>query len=404
MSIILYQIFLAVGSEDITPIEVGYVVLFATTFSGWLIKCSVLKRFPIPRTSLIPPIAFFLAYCGSSIVFAKLRGIPVLHWLRQWQAFVSLLLVLPIITEFTDGRRLRFLVSAVILSGAIIAGWGICSNFVREDIIRFGPTGIISTTRIWTTLLIIGLLGYLKQRRWRLILWMLLVVNLFRFVIDVRRIPMVILLLGLSIILWFTFIQTRANAEAKIRYFTAFFGIVVLGVLISLWTPNSLLTLSGLHIERWSAQPVEMGLVNRYLQIKATLLDFTENPLIGQGFGYSFDKPILVSMPGRGVYEIGRVHNLYTYLLSHSGLVGLGLYLWFLGALLKEGTFVVSNVNRDFEKGLAVGLLSGCVSIAVFGMFSALASRIEVQSFLALAGGIFIVVKERIGKGELTEE
>ena len=83
------------------------------------------------------------------------------------------------------------------------------------------------------------------------------------------------------------------------------------------------------------------------------------------------------------------------FLLSHSGIVGLGLYLLGLWWLLKEGWHAVNRSLGGFERGVAIGLFAACLSLMVFMMFSIRGSRIEAQVLLAMAGGTFILLNRK---------
>jgi O-antigen ligase len=396
ISLFFLQVFLASGSKGVTAIEFIYLILFIVTLSAWFFKYSILKRFRLPKTPLIPAIVLFIIYCSVSVVFAISKNIPLLHWLRQWYTFASLLLILPIVTEFKNKKRLKILIGVFLLTATIVSLSGIYSNLSKDKVIAYASAGIPSTIYIWGTILIIGLIGHVKHRIGVWVLLGLLSIGLFRSVIEVSRSTMASIVIGAFVILWITFIAQKTPNKIKLRYIKiAILGIMGISLIGSLIFPNLISNVVNACSGRLSHKSLQRGLLTRYLLIKAALGDWRESPLIGQGFGYNFKEVFLVSRTPAHVSEIAEVHNLYVYLLSHSGVMGLGFYLFILGMLLKEGIYSVRRTSNNFDKGTVLGLFGAYMALIAFAFFSVRANRIEVQSFLALAGGIFILINNR---------
>jgi len=386
------QVALASGSTGITPIEAGYLLLFIATLCGWLFNQLAQKRFRLPQTPLIPVLVLFLAYCVFSAVFAILRNTPLLDWLRQWYTFAALILVLPIVTEFRQGKRLKILIGTFLVSSSLIAILGISNALGGGSLIQYASVGIPSTAYIWASILIISLLGYVRNIFWRICLLVLLAINLFRSVVDVSRLSVAAILLGLGAILWFSFIRMGVGSGVRRRYIKTAVLTMVAFVLVAVITvPELPARVIDLYSGRFSARSVQRGLINRYHRIQAAMEDWTMSPLVGQGFGYDFKQQQSRSTGG----QVGPEHNLYVFLLSHSGIVGLGLYLLGLWWLLKEGWHAVNRSLGGFERGVAIGLFAACLSLMVFMMFSIRGSRIEAQVLLAMAGGTFILLNRK---------
>ena len=402
ISIFVYQIFLSFGSEAVTTIEFGYMFLFMVTLLGWFVKNFILRRFHLVKSLIIPSVIIFVSYCVVSVILVVTKNIPFLYWFRQWQFFISLLLLLPIVTEFKSKIRLNILISTYLISATIISIFGIYNAFIKGTIFEHVSTGVFSTSYIWATILIIGLFGYLKTIKFRLALLVLLGINILRLLIDVSRLPVLAVILGSSIILLLTFIK-KTPIKIRMRYVRI--SILTLIILSSMsYMGVSIISKAATSLSvRFSPYLLKGGFLNRYFQIKTITSESLKSPLFGRGFGYSFDKGFLIPrrFDSNKSYLIIKVHSLYLYLFYHAGLIGLGLYLLFLVSLFKEARFVLNQEIKGYEKGLILGLFADCIAIAVFAAFSVKGTRIEVQSFFALAGGIFILFKERISKREL---
>ncbi len=111
----------------------------------------------------------------------------------------------------------------------------------------------------------------------------------------------------------------------------------------------------------------EYSLVTRTEAWEILLKMVQVNPVFGLGpANYYFYTPIF---PIRGYYVQFNSHNNYIDLLAQTGIVGLGLFLWFMVEQSLLGLRMMTKVPEGFMKGLVYGIFGGTIGTIVAGMF-----------------------------------
>ncbi len=393
VSIIFFQIFLSKGSEGITPIECVYLLLFTTTLLAVVFR-GVNKHLRLHNRFLILAILLFILYCLISIFIPIVKNIPLLHWARQWYPFANLLLIIPIVSEFRDKRSVKMLIASFIIVGTVVSLVGIYSVVNKGEIASYISIGFPSTVYIWSTILIVGMLGYVRSKITSLFLAALLVLGIFRSVANVSRLAVSTIAIGTSTILWITFVDKKIPSWIRLRYIK----MIIIGAIGCIFAFHGVINnVIDSYSKRFTPRYLQRSLLRRYLVIQSALDDWRSSPFVGQGFGYNFDQPFFISNNITGEKHVKKIHNIYVYLLSHSGLVGFSLYILILIGIFIEGKaclkYSLIKIS-SFEHGIVVGLFGAYIAFLFFALFSVRSMRIETQIFLALAGGIFLLYKQ----------
>jgi len=395
------QPFLASGSVGFTLIETVYLLIFVISLVSWLIKHLTSRRLHLPKSSLTLYVMIFVSYLLATVLITPQRGIPLQYWFQQWDTFASLLLIFPIFSEYRNKRRLTILVITFLTASTLIAVFGISRTLTDfGPLVQYASVGIPSTAYVWASVVILGLLGYVKGNSWWVFLLTLLAVNIFRMVLDVTRLPVASIILGLVVLSGVILFKESFRAVVKLRFMKLAFCIAFILTLIIAFASQFVTQVVDAYSQRLSLASIERGLTNRYLRAAHELDVWITAPVFGVGFGYDLaesEEGAYMNNRGQG---IGPAHNLFIYLLSRSGFIGLVLYLLVLSRILKEGWQAIHR-SRGFYQGLAVGLFAFCLTFVVFAMFSSRADRLEAQSLLALAGGTFLLLNLRAGETEV---
>lgn len=91
------------------------------------------------------------------------------------------------------------------------------------------------------------------------------------------------------------------------------------------------------------------------------------NPILGVGpANYYFYTPLF---PIRGYSVQFNSHNNYIDLLAQTGVIGCGLFIWFLVEIYRLGMRLLSRVPDGFQRAFVYGVIGGTVGTAVAGMF-----------------------------------
>ena len=90
----------------------------------------------------------------------------------------------------------------------------------------------------------------------------------------------------------------------------------------------------------------EEAVVERVALSQASVALFYLHPFLGVGFGNFLPSLVTVQKPLAGAAYLQPVHNIFLFLLVETGLVGLGLFLFFLGKTYKQ---LLSTIQQDEE-------------------------------------------------------
>ena len=114
------------------------------------------------------------------------------------------------------------------------------------------------------------------------------------------------------------------------------------------------------------------SLQSRLQQVRTSLAYASKHPL-GVGIGaISSDKYIhLVEVVGRSnVNSLFSTENGFLTVLVEMGVVGLGVYIWLMFSIFKQGFKIFRGLTDNFLKWLALGLLSSCFVFFVSQFFN----------------------------------
>jgi O-antigen ligase len=100
---------------------------------------------------------------------------------------------------------------------------------------------------------------------------------------------------------------------------------------------------------------------------RATWEMFKAHPLAGAGFG-GYWAEIPKFHDASGLMTPQQAHNDYLEVLASGGLIGVGLFVWFAVALVKQARQALSTRGR-FDSAIAFGAVIGVIGVAVHSIF-----------------------------------
>jgi O-antigen ligase len=98
-----------------------------------------------------------------------------------------------------------------------------------------------------------------------------------------------------------------------------------------------------------------------------TLRIIQAHPLIGSGLG-SFGLAYTQYDSRNGSERLEQAHNDYLQVMSDAGIIGVGLGLFFIVVLFRNG-FARRETDDTFRRGVATGALAGCFAVLVHSFF-----------------------------------
>ncbi len=340
------------------------VVLIPVTFFSWLLSDAYHRTltWPASRTHR-PLILFLLAGLLSWLVGNALwkpavprPGHLPLVQAAQWGVFLlaalAYWLTANLITEKETLRRLTFLFLG--LSGALIIPTVISRGRIELDPIT---TSAFSRAPLWMLIAALALGQLLFNQNlhllWRLFLGLVLFsVSLYAFWFQRAAASNWIGVAGVSgVLIWLRWPRWR-------------WPVLVLLVLlvISGALTTSLYEFAGGDAEWEESGGSRLALIGRVLEV--TL----HNPVTGLGPGvyraYAGTKPLQY---GRALWVNPQVnsHNNYVDLFAHTGLLGLGLFLWFMGEVCVLGWQLSHKYRSGFLGGYVSAATATCIASLV---------------------------------------
>ena len=136
-----------------------------------------------------------------------------------------------------------------------------------------------------------------------------------------------------------------------------------------------------------------------------------DNPLLGSGIGtYKYNSlryqaRFLEQGQNRSIYPYvfaTKTHNEYLQLWAELGIVGLGIFIWFIISYFHYGLRFIKRVKNRCKQGIIIGLMGAVVAVLIDGIFGFplhLPATI-VLFWLALALTI-VTIKSEIGAEEV---
>ena len=157
------------------------------------------------------------------------------------------------------------------------------------------------------------------------------------------------------------------DSEKRLKRFLGFIivisilSIFMIIMLAKLFERSPVLTLI-FRFESIFHPSKDISAIIRFGEIARALHQWEQNILLGSGLGATIN-PITLSH-----YSPYLVDNSFIYLLWKTGLIGLGLFLFFMISSIKMGIDAYKITNKIRTKGLIAALVSGLIGLNIVAM------------------------------------
>ncbi|MFA6197653.1 MAG: O-antigen ligase family protein [Patescibacteria group bacterium] len=375
-------------------------VLFAAIILAWLITRIRQKNFPFIHSSIFRSyvgllICIFVGVIVSLLyhnkyidIFYDVNGYLYLGLLPvMYDAFSSRMAISKTLQVIWAALMAIFIKTAIMLF--IFAGqfefmvqayrWIRDTRIDEVTLIAGNAYRIFSQSQIWSmfgfliALIVITLSGKaMISRRWW---WFFMVASGGVVIISYSRSFWLALIITLISWLWYLFRYGGRSKKAIVKY-TAWLVLILAGELLSIILiirlPNLLklnhntASLSSL-VEDRLANDQQAGLQSRWNLIKPLTSKIIKQPIVGHGFGstitYQSKDPRITAGSGGGAYTTYSFEWGYLDILLKIGVVGLVVYAWFVGRILKSGYRAIKDTGT--EKPIMLGLFFAMISLLI---------------------------------------
>jgi O-antigen ligase len=373
-------------------------MLVALLAAGVVLTLLTERRFTFPRSPVTLPLLLFLCWVAITAGLGHVRGNELKYILADVRTLGYYVLFFWVIVYARDRRTVMVLLKVLavclvldIAVGAVsyLSGQGGAVGFVETGVSRFpAPHDIfLGASVLLAAWIVVWPSG---QRRPR-VLWPLLGLALAALAMSLVRGYYVAFAAGLAYLL--LIVRTRERARLLV-------GIVVVAALFGAGVAVVRPALLESVIKRATAVTAlnDPNIQFRLIENHDVWPQVVAHPIEGSGLGtgYVFD----FSRYGVAPYVKYYIHNNYLWFWQRMGLVGLGLFAWFISAFL-FGRHRLSPAARNGDPwlaGLVIGSRPMIVALLVASITSPLFNTKENVAAIATVMGLVVVAQPLLAK------
>ena len=409
----------------IPPKEAIMQVLVLLALMFWGIKMVSREEFKFISTPLNFPVLSFITICTLSLIwsnnfFVSLKELPLF--------LAGPLLYFVITNNIYAERQISRILNILLIVGGLFGIYGILQyrgidfSFWIRNIGRQQVFGLFGNVNFFAEYLIIPLpiavsLFFASQNKFKKIL-LLIAILAMGISLTVTFTRSSYLGFGVSLI-FMAILFITLQGKSFIKENKKFFVIILVAIIIItlLFVIPSPLNKSGTIISTIKSRisvfqlSQSFSISSRISNWKFTTLMIKDNPLLGSGIGtYKYNSlryqaRFLEQGQNRSIYPYvfaTKTHNEYLQLWAELGIVGLGIFIWFIISYFHYGLRFIKRVKNRCKQGIIIGLMGAVVAVLIDGIFGFplhLPATI-VLFWLALALTI-VTIKSEIGAEEV---
>jgi O-antigen ligase len=387
--------------------ELAFLAIGGTTLFAWLCNGLLSRRVPLPISPITVGLLAFLGILVLSLPIALARGTALYEWVRGLAPFVPLLVFFVVAAEAHDARTYRQLLWVFVLVGSWLAGQTIFAYwherlwepvFIPEVGLIYRRVTLIfdaSTSPLILAGAVIALVEALFAQGWlkRLAFWGVAFFLSGAIVLTLSRSEIAVLA--------FTAISTIfvVLLKGRLRLLRFTWQALFVGLLITIMAATAPISSLQEQLQSrvqslvrvvWSllapqspADVEDINILARLNEFTIALNAFREQPLLGQGLGYSYEVPPAVS--GEETARVQYVHNIVAYFLMTTGLLGTGILV-----VLIVATFLVfwhkyrREASPDWDRVL-VAAGSALAALWLYALFFAVFRTLSFNFVVGVA-------------------
>lgn len=376
------------STEDITPYEIAYTVLFTIAILGWFAG-RLLQGQPVTETKTDTLLVWFLVLCVVSIVPTVILGNNPFKWLRE---LVPLLLFLPyflvvnLLNRKVEVYRICLAYAVVCLSIGTVNIYDYINNVSNAKFLweilagRRAPGEPLFYTTLITLIVV---LVYGGLRGWKRFAALgLMTFCTVALAITFSRGYWVASAIALSVAFA---LMAPAMRWRLLRYgaILSLFGVTAIYLFMDQLLFD-ILTAMGDRLATVFSSSLDVSVRNRLVESAAAFDKILGSPIWGYGFGayYRYRALIPSEMP------TWYVHNVYLYLWMKIGLIGLVVFLiWYLNVIL-HGYQVYRRLKDPLLKPLLLSVVSLLISMIPLAVTSPQFIQKDAILFVAFGAGL----------------
>jgi O-antigen ligase/Tfp pilus assembly protein PilF len=374
------------------PKELTFNILVIISLMLWKLKMVSKEEVKITRTPLNLPILTFMAICVLSLLWSDS---PMVSLLELPLFLVGPILYFVIANNIKSKRQVNCLLTSLLIISSLLGIYGIFQYqgidfaFWKGNIARSQVFGLFGNVNYFAEYLIvplplaISLFLACQNRRHKILLLMGVLVMGGSLVLTFTRGSY--LAIGISSIFMFLLYLTsqgKSFIKEHKKIFIFIFALIILATFI-FSLPNPLnepgTAISKIKSRISISQFTRGSSLKRRITIwKFTGLMIKDHPLLGSGIGtfkynsLNYQAQFFDQGENRRLYPYGiadKVHNEYLQLGAEIGILGLGIFLWFIITYFRYGLRILKKSKDKYKQGILIGLMGGVMAVLIDAIF-----------------------------------
>jgi len=374
------------------PKELAFNILVIIGLMLWKLKMVNKEEVKITRTTLNLPVLAFMVICVLSLFWSNSSMVSLLE--------LPLFLAGPILyfivaNNIRDEHQINRLLTTLLIISSLLGIYGIFqyngidfpfwkANVGRNQVFGlFGNVNYFAEYMIVPLPLAISLFFATRNRAHKIILLVGILAMGGSLILTFTRGSY--LAIGISSIFMFLLYLASQGKSFIKEHKKIFIFILVLIVLATFIfaLPNPLnkpgTAISKIKRRISISQFTQGSSLKRRITIwKFTGLMIKDHPLLGSGIGtfkynsLNYQAQFFDQGENRRLYTHGiadKVHNEYLQLGAEIGILGLGIFLWFIITYFRYGIKILKRLKNKYKQGIVIGLMGGVMAVLIDAIF-----------------------------------
>ncbi|MBA7512458.1 hypothetical protein ES705_04463 [subsurface metagenome] len=374
------------------PKELAFNILVIIGLMLWKLRMVNKEELKITRTPLNLPVLAFMVICPLSLLWSNS---PMVSLLELPLFLAGPILYFIVANNIRDEHQINRLLTTLLITSSLLGIYGIFQyqgidfafwkgNIARQQVFGlFGNVNYFAEYLIVPLPLAISLFLACQNRRHKILLLVGVLVMGGSLVLTFTRGSY--LAIGISSIFMFLLYLTsqgKSFIKEHKKIFIFIFALIILATFI-FSLPNPLnepgTAISKIKSRISISQFTQGSSLKRRITIwKFTGLMIKDHPLLGSGIGtfkynsLNYQAQFFDQGENRRLYPYGiadKVHNEYLQLGAEIGILGLGIFLWFIITYFKYGLRILKKSKDKYKQGTLIGLMGGVMAVLIDAIF-----------------------------------
>ena len=374
------------------PKELVFEILVIIGLMLWKLKMVNKEEAKITRTPLDLPVLSFMVICVLSLFWSDS---PMVSLLELSLFLAGPMLYFIVVNNIHNDHQINRILNILLIIGGLFGVYGIFQylgidfSFWKANIGRQQVFGLFGNVNYFAEYLIvllpvaISLFFVCRNKMYKIFLLGGILAMGGSLILTFTRGSY--LAIGISSLFMF-FLYLASRGKGFIKENKKIFIIIMAFIILITFLfviPNPL-NKSGTVISKIKGRisitqfTKDPSLKRREATWKFTIMMIKDHPLLGSGIGtfkynsLAYQAKFFDQENNRSLYPYGvadKAHNEYLQLWTELGIVGLGIFIWFIFNYFNYAIKLLKKTKDNYYQGIIIGLMGAVAAVLVDGLF-----------------------------------